>query len=464
MTRAFDVVVIGSGPGGYVCAIRAAQLGFKTACIEAHSKLGGTCLNVGCIPSKALLESTHHYHRAVHEFSEHGIEMDNLRFNLGQMLARKEAVVKTITGGVNFLLKKNKVERLLGWASIPESGKVSIVNGDAQEIVEAKHTVIATGSLPVELPFAKFDHQYVVDSSDALAFDKVPEHLLVVGAGVIGLELGSVWARLGAKVTVIEALDHALGDMDREISKTMLKIVNRQGIVVHLDSKLESVELQGDKVLAQISSPKGTKSLSGDKMLVAVGRRPATANMGLEKLGLAMDKGLVVVNSNYESSTPSLYAIGDCIKGPMLAHKASEEGLALAEILAGISGHVNYEAIPNIVYTWPEIATVGLSEEACDALGHRYRLGKFFFKGNGRARCAGDIDGLVKIIADASSDRLLGVHIIGPAASEIVAELVIGFEFGASAEDIARSVHGHPTLAEAIKEAALDVDGRAIHS
>lgn len=462
----FDVIVIGSGPGGYVCAIRAAQLGMKTACVELRATLGGTCLNVGCIPSKALLESTHHFHQAQKDFADHGIKITKLELDLAKMLERKSGVVKGITQGVEFLFKKNKVTWLKGWGKLAGPNSVSVSSEDGkQSTYSARNIVLATGSSPVELPFAKFDHKYIVDSTDALSFDKVPEHLIIVGAGVIGLEMGSVWHRLGAKVTFIEALDKILGNIDAEVSTSMLKLMQKQGMTFQLSASLQSVEIKNKKAYAQYTSKGETKTLEGDKVLIAVGRRAATANIGLESLGISTAKnGTISVNENFQTSQSGVYAIGDAIQGLMLAHKASEEGVAIAEKLAGKAGHVNYQAIPNIVYTWPEIASVGISEEDAKKTGLAYRVGKCTFKANARAKAVGMSEGFVKILADANTDRLLGVQIIGPMASEMIAEIAIAFEYGASAEDLARSVHAHPTFAELIKEAALDVDKRAIHA
>jgi dihydrolipoamide dehydrogenase len=468
ITDKFDVIVIGGGPGGYVCAIRAAQLGFKTACVEMQKTLGGTCLNIGCIPSKALLESSHHFEQAHKEFADHGIELDQIKLNLTKMLARKDSVVKGITGGVEFLFKKNKITWLKGFGSVESANTIAVSDASKskKEYFEAKHIVLASGSVPIELPFAPFDHKFIVDSTDALNFEKVPEHLIVVGGGVIGLELGSVWRRLGAKVTVIEALDKILGNTDAEVSTTMLKIMNKQGIEFHLKTFLKKAEVKGNKVIVRCSKNEGEElSFEGDKVLIAVGRKPFNKDMGLDKLGIQMQKnGTVVVDKHFCTNVPSIYAIGDLITGPMLAHKAEEEGMALAEMLAHKAGHVNYDAIPGVVYTWPEIATVGLSEEMCKEQNIPYRKGSFNFKANGRAKAMGHTEGFVKILAHAQTDKLLGAHIIGPMASEIIAEIVIAIEYGASAEDIARSVHAHPTLCEVIKEAALDVDKRAIHA
>lgn len=461
---AFDVIVIGAGPGGYVCAIRAAQLGLKTACVETRETLGGTCLNVGCIPSKALLESTHHFHQLQKEFADHGITVEKVSLDLKKMQARKNGVVQSITSGVDFLFKKNKITWLQGYGKILDAHKVSVKSKDgSNKAYSAKHIVIATGSEPIELPFAKFDHKYIVDSTDALMFESVPERLLIIGAGVIGLELGSVWSRLGSQVTFIEALKNVLGQNDVETSTAMLRILQKQGMTFHLETMLESVEVKGNKVFARC---KGRSDVfEADRVLISIGRRPSTSNLGLDDIGVKREKnGTVLVNEKFQSSVPSIYAIGDAITGPMLAHKAEEEGIALAEFIAGKAGHVNYESIPNIVYTWPELASVGLSEEEAKKRGLNYKIGKFNFRANGRSKAMGNVDGFVKIIADAKTDRLIGVHILGPVASEIIGEIAVAFEYGASAEDLARSVHAHPTLAEAVKEAALDVSKQAIHA
>ncbi|MBI2602385.1 MAG: dihydrolipoyl dehydrogenase [Deltaproteobacteria bacterium] len=461
----FDVIVIGAGPGGYVGAIRAAQLGFSVACVEDRTSLGGTCLNVGCIPSKAMLESSHRYHQVQHELADHGIEVGKVSLDLKKMINRKNSVVTAITKGVEFLFKKNKITWLRGWGKVESAHSVSVQSRNGEKkTYEAKHIIIASGSVPIELPFAPFDHKLIVDSTDALEFSRVPEHLIVVGAGVIGLELGSVWSRLGARVTFIEALPNILGNTDSELSTTMLRLFQKQGITFHMESMLKSVDTK-NKVIARCTGKAEGTEIVGDKILIAIGRKPAILGLGLENVGVKMEKnGWLTVDDRFRSSVPSICAIGDAVRGPMLAHKAEEEGIAVAEFLAGKHGHVNYEAIPNVVYTWPEIATVGQSEEDLKSKGIAYRTGKFNFKANGRARAVGAVDGFVKILADAQTDRLLGVHILGPMASELIAEVAVAFEFGASAEDVARSVHAHPTLAEVIKEAALDVDKRAIHS
>lgn len=460
----FDLIVIGSGPGGYVCAIRAAQLGLKTACVEYEATLGGTCLNVGCIPSKALLQSSEFFHAAEHDFEKHGIGVGKLTLDLAQMLKRKDEVVKGFTGGVAGLFKKNKVTWLKGRGSFVDAHtvKVTAADGSATEH-KTKNVVIATGSKPIEIPPAKYDRHAIVSSTGALKFDSVPKHLIVVGGGVIGLEMGSVWMRLGAKVTVIEALPHILNGMDGELQKTMRKILEKQGMEFLTDTKLVETKV-GKKEVTAVCEKAGEKvEIKGDKMLVAVGRKPNTEGLNAEAIGLVLERGRVPINDHFATPVSGVYAIGDVVRGPMLAHKAEDEGIAVAEILAGKPGHVNYEAIPGVVYTWPEVASVGATEEQCKEQGIAVNIGKFPFIANGRAKALGNTDGFVKIIADAKTDRVLGVHMIGPTVSELIAETVLAMEFGSSAEDIARTCHAHPTLSEVVKEAALGVDKRSIH-
>lgn len=466
----FDVIVIGAGPGGYVAAIRAAQLGLKTACVESRTTLGGTCLNVGCIPSKALLQSSEAYSEVQHKVSEHGVKVSGVSLDLKQMLKRKNDIVAGLTRGVEGLFKKNKVTWLRGhgrFLSTSAEGVVVAVDaleGGSKSYV-ARNVIIATGSEPVELKsIAPFDGEFIIHSTHALAMEKVPKHLVVVGAGVIGLEMGSVWKRLGAKVTVIEAAPKVLPPMDNAVSAAMQKILVKQGFEFLLGAKLTGAQVKGKQVNVAFEHDGQKKELVADKVLVAVGRRPNTTGLGLEAIGLALQpNGRVPVDAHFKTPVAGVYAIGDVIDGVMLAHKAEDEGMAAAEIIAGKSGHVNYEAIPNVVYTWPEVASVGRTEEQCKAEGIDVRIGQFPFLANGRAKCLGETDGFVKIIADARTDRLLGFHVIGPNASELIAEGAIAFEFGGSAEDLARSTHAHPTLAEVIKEAALSVDKRAIH-
>ena len=459
-----DVCVIGAGPGGYVAAIRAAQLGLTVACVEKYPTLGGTCLNVGCMPSKALLQSSEHYHQAAHEFAEHGIEVAP-KLHLDKMLARKRSVVENLTKGVDGLLKKNKVARLEGVGRLLGDGKVE-VKGKDDVVVTAKHIILATGSKPTELPFLKFDDTVIVSSTGALSFDKVPEHLVVVGGGVIGLELGSVWMRLGAKVTVVEYMDRLLPTMDAGVGKEMKRVLGRQGMNFHLNTGVTGAEIKDGKAVLTAKDKKGKElTLEADKVLVCVGRRAYTRDLGLEAVGVATDKaGRVEIDDHFRTSVPGVYAIGDVVRGAMLAHKAEDEGIACVEMIAGKAGHVNYDAIPGIVYTWPEVAAVGKTEEELKEAGTPFRVGKFSFKANSRARCMGSDNGFVKILAHEDTDRILGVHIVGPSASELIAEAVLALEYAASAEDLARTVHGHPTLSEAVREAALDVDGRAIHA
>ena len=462
----FDVIFIGGGPAGYTGAIRAGQLGLNVACVEFRGTLGGTCLNVGCIPSKALLQSSEFFHHAKHKSAEHGIKYQKVEFDVAQMMKRKEGIVSGLTKGIEGLLKKNKVTYIKGKGTFVNAStvKVTTLDGSVEEHT-AKSFVISTGSAPIELrAIAPFDGKDIVSSTEALSFETVPDHLVVIGAGVIGLEMGSVWMRLGSKVSVIEALDRVLPPMDGAVSAEMKKILEKQGMEFHLGTKLTKAEKSGKKVKVTGEKDGQTVSMECDKVLVAVGRRAYTDGLGLESVGIVARKdGKIDVNKHYQTSVPNIYAVGDVIDGPMLAHKADEEGVAVAELIAGKPGHVNYEAIPNVVYTWPEIASVGMTEEEAKAKGLSYKTGKVPFLANGRARAFGDTDGFVKIIADAKTDRIIGGHIIGPNASELIAELVIGVEFSASAEDIGRSSHAHPTLAEVMKEAALAVDKRSLN-
>jgi dihydrolipoamide dehydrogenase len=458
----FDVVVIGAGPGGYVAAIRAAQLGFATACIDKRGPPGGTCLNVGCIPSKALLQSSHHFADAKLHFADHGIAVGKLDIDLAKMMARKLKVVSDNTKGVEFLFRKHKVSYIVGEARIAAPGQVTV----GADRISAKHIIIASGSEVTPLPGVTIDESRIVSSTAALSLDSVPKHLVVIGAGVIGLELGSVWQRLGAKVTMVEFLDRVLPQHDAEISKQAQRIFERQGLEFKLSTKVTGARLGKSGVTLTVEPAQGGASseLSADIVLVAIGRRPSTEGLGLAELGIATDKrGFIPVDAHFQTLVPGIYAIGDVIGGAMLAHKAEEEGVAVTEILAGQAGHVNYGAIPGVVYTWPEVATVGRSEEQLKADGIAYKIGKFPFTANARARANGDTDGFVKILADATTDEVLGCHIIGPSAGDLIGEVVLGMEFRAAAEDIARTSHAHPGLAEAIKEAALGVAGRAIH-
>jgi dihydrolipoamide dehydrogenase len=462
----FDLVVIGGGPGGYVCAIRAAQLGLKTACVEKRGALGGTCLNVGCIPSKALLHSSHKYEEVAHGLAAHGIKVNGAVLDLAGMMGRKDKVVTDLTKGIEFLFQKNKVTYVKGAGRFVAANKIAIANGAAEQTIVAKNVVIATGSEVMPLPGVNIDEKQIVSSTGALALAKVPGHMVVVGGGYIGLEMGSVWRRLGAKVTVVEFLDRIVPGMDGEIAKTFQRVLTKQGMTFRLGTKVTAAKKAGAGVALTLEPAAGGKSetLDADVVLVAIGRRPHTNGLGLETIGVAVDnKGRITTDAYFRTNVAGVHAIGDVIAGPMLAHKAEEEGVAVAEILAGQAGHVNYETVPGVVYTWPEVATVGKSEEELKSAGIAYKAGKFPFTANSRARCNADTDGFVKVLADAKSDRVLGVHVIGPEAGTLIHECVMAMEFGASAEDIARAFHGHPTLNEAVKEAALGVAGRAIH-
>ena len=464
MADRYDVVIIGAGPGGYVAAIRAAQLGFRTACVESRGSLGGTCLNVGCIPSKALLQSSHKFAEAGRELAEHGVKVSEATLDLATMMGRKDKVVTTLTRGVEFLFRKNKIDWLKGKGRIAGPGRVVLTGADGtSQDVEATSIVIATGSESTPLTGIEIDEQRIVSSTGALALDRVPGRLVVIGGGYIGLELGSVWQRLGAKVTVVEALDHIIANMDRELGTALQRVLARSGIDFKLATKVARVETRPDDLTLELDGAE-QQSLVADVAMVSVGRRPYTAGLGLEAIGVARDEhGWITVDDGFATNVPGIYAIGDVIRGPMLAHKAMDEGAALAERLAGQKTSVDYDAIPAVVYTWPEVASVGRTEEELKAAAMSYRIGKFPFTANPRARTNGYTEGFVKILADGESDRVLGVHIIGPDAGTLIAEAVLAKEFGASAEDIARTCHAHPTLSEALKEAALAVEGRAIH-
>jgi dihydrolipoamide dehydrogenase len=460
----FDAIVIGAGPGGYIAAIRAAQLGLRVACVEKEQALGGTCVNVGCIPSKALLDSSEHYAVAGHALAAHGVSVAGVALDLPTMLARKDRVVKVSAQGVASLFKKNQVERITGTARLTAPGVVELVAGAERRTLRGRNIVIATGSAPIELPGLPFDGERIISSTEALGLTAVPERLLVVGAGAVGLELGSVWRRLGAAVTVVEFMDRIVPGVDRQSGEVLRRLLQKQGLTIRLQTSAKGAVVRDDNVRVTLEQAGTESEEEWDLVLVAVGRRPFTDGLGARELGVAFDeRDRIVVDARYATSVPGLYAIGDVIAGPMLAHKAEEEGVAVAEVLAGQAGHVNYEAIPNVVYTAPELASVGLSEEDAQRRGIAYRVGVFPFTANGRARCMNERDGQVKVLADAQSDRVLGVHIVGPRASDIIAEAVLAMEFGASAEDIARSVHAHPTLPEALKEAALAVHGRALN-
>lgn len=466
MSEAFDIVVIGGGPGGYVAAIRAAQLGFKTACVEKRGALGGTCLNVGCIPSKALLQSSHHFELAKHEMASHGVKVAGLELDLATMMGRKDKVVSGLTKGIEGLFKKNKVTYLIGAGRITAPGQITVTGADGEKAITAKAIIVATGSEVTPLPGVEIDEKQIVSSTGALALGGVPKSLVVIGAGVIGLELGSVWRRLGAEVTVVEYLDKVLPPFDNEVSKQAQRIFEKQGVAFKLGTKVSSAKTGPDGVTLTLEPAKGgeAQELKADVVLVAIGRRPYTEGLGLKELGVEIDnRGFVKVDGHFQTNVPGIFAIGDVIGGAMLAHKAEDEGVALAELLAGQSGHVNYDAIPSVVYTHPEVAAVGRTEEQLKQDGVAYKVGKFPFMANSRARANEDADGFVKILADAKTDRVLGAHIIGPQAGDLIAEIVVGMEFGAAAEDIARTTHAHPALAEAVKEAALAVDARPIH-
>ncbi|HWA50987.1 MAG TPA: dihydrolipoyl dehydrogenase [Dongiaceae bacterium] len=465
--QSFDVVVIGGGPGGYVCAIKAAQLGLKTACVEKRGSLGGTCLNVGCIPSKALLQSSHHYEMARHDLAKHGVKIANAELDFKTLMDRKDKVVGEFTKGIEFLFRKNKVTYLKGMGRLVGNGQVEVIaEGGAAEKVTAKNIVIATGSEVTPLKGVDIDEKAIVSSTGALALEKVPDHLVVIGGGVIGLELGSVWRRLGAKVTVVEFLDRIVANMDAETGASFQKILTKQGIEFKLGTKVTAAKQEKGKVTLTLEPAKGgaAEQLVGDVVLVAIGRRPYVDGLALEFAGVKLDdKRRVAVDDHYRTNVAGIYAIGDVIHGPMLAHKAEEEGIAVAEIIAGQAGHVNYETCPNIVYTWPELASVGKTEEELKAAGIQYKVGKYPFLANSRAKANADMDGQVKILADATTDRVLGAHIVGPDAGNLIHEVAMAMEFGASSEDVARAFHGHPTLNEAIKEAAMAVTGKPIH-
>ncbi len=463
----FDVVIIGSGPGGYVAAIRCAQLGMKTAIIEKYSTLGGTCLNVGCIPSKALLASSHHYSDIAH-FAEHGIEVSgDVKVNLEKMIARKQAVVDQTSGGVKFLMDKNKITVFEGKGSFVDATHVAVEKADgSKETLEAKNIIIATGSKPSSLPFIKIDKERIITSTEALKLKEVPKHLVIIGGGVIGIELGQVYLRLGAQVSVVEFMDRIIPGMDGSLSKELMKVLKKQGMKFYVSHKVKSVVRKGNNVTVQAENAKGeTVTLEGDYSLVSVGRRPYTEGLNADKAGVIIsERGQIEVNDHLQTAVPNIYAIGDVVRGAMLAHKAEEEGTMVAEILAGQKPHINYNLIPGVVYTWPEVAAVGQTEEQLKAAGVDFKSGSFPFKALGRARAGGDIDGFVKILADSKTDEVLGVHMIGARCADLIAEAVTAMEFKASAEDISRMSHAHPTFAEAIKEAALAAtDNRALH-
>ncbi len=466
MSEKFQAVVIGGGPGGYVCAIRLSQLGIKTACIDSRGTLGGTCLNIGCIPSKSLLNLSENFQKTK-DFSNLGIEIGQVKLNLNKIMQNKNKAVDTLTKGVEFLFKKNKVSYYKGIASFKSAKKISIKDEKKKEtIIEAEKIIISTGSEPSSLPGTEFDEKTVLSSTGALSLEKVPKKMVVVGGGYIGLEMGSVWLRFGTEVHVVEFLDHIIPGMDREISKEFMKILQKQGMKFHLQTKLESIKKNNSGAKITTKGKDGKKiDFDCDVVLISVGRKPNTKNLSLEKINIILDdEKRIKTNSNFETNVKNIYAIGDVISGPMLAHKAEEEGIAVAELIAGQSGHVNYDVIPGVIYTSPEVASVGKTEEQLKELNKKYKVGKFPFLANSRAKAIDEPEGFVKILVDDKTDKILGVHMIGPHAGEMIAEVAVAMEFGASAEDIARTCHAHPTFSEAIKEAALSVDKRAIHS
>ncbi len=466
MIDKFQAVVIGGGPGGYVCAIRLAQLGLKTACIESRGSLGGTCLNVGCIPSKSLLNLSEEFHNA-QSLSNKGIEIGEVKLNLSKMMKNKEKAVTILTKGVEFLLKKNKVTYFKGTGSFKSKNDVVIKDNDNKEtIIQTENTIIATGSIPVSLPGIEIDEKVIVSSTGALKLEQVPKKMVVVGGGYIGLEMGSVWSRLGAEVHVVEFLDHITPGMDKEISSEFMKILKKQGINFHMKHKVEKIKKNDDNAIVSTLNENGTKKdFECDVVLISVGRKPNTEGLNLQKIGVELDeKKRVKTDENFKTNQNNIYAIGDVISGPMLAHKAEDEGIAVAENIAGQSGHVNYDTIPGVIYTSPEVASIGKTEEQLKELKINYKIGKFSFIANSRAKAIDDTEGFVKILADEKTDKVLGAHLIGPHAGELIAEIGIAMEFGASSEDIARTCHAHPTFSEAVKEAALSVDKRAIHS
>ncbi|HAL82531.1 MAG TPA: dihydrolipoyl dehydrogenase [Mucilaginibacter sp.] len=464
----YDVIVIGSGPGGYVAAIRCAQLGLKTAIIEKYNTLGGTCLNVGCIPSKALLDSSEHYHNAAHTFKTHGINLENLKVDFGQMIKRKQEVVAANTGGIVYLMKKNKIDTYYGIGSFKDKNTINIKKADgADQEITGKNIIIATGSKPSSLPFLKVDKKRIITSTEALNLTEIPKHLVLIGGGVIGLELGSVYARLGSKVSVIEFMDSIIPTMDKGLGKELQKVLQKIGIEFYLGHKVTGAAVKGKEVTVTFDDPKGEKKeLKGDYCLVAVGRIAYTDGLGLDKIGITVEERgrKITVNDHLETSVKGVYAIGDVIRGAMLAHKAEDEGTLVAEIIAGQKPHIDYNLIPGVVYTWPEVAATGQTEEQLKEKGIKYKTGSFPFKASGRARASGDLDGFVKVLADAATDEILGVHMIGPRAADMIAEAVVAMEYRASAEDISRISHAHPTYTEAMREACLAATGnRAIH-
>ena len=466
MAEKFQAVVIGGGPGGYVCAIRLAQLGLKTACIESRGSLGGTCLNVGCIPSKSLLNLSEEFHK-VKNLSSKGIEIGDVKLNLSKMMKSKEKAVDTLTKGVEFLLKKNKVTYYKGLGSFKSKNEILIKDDQNKEItIISEKTVIATGSIPSDLPGIKIDEKVIISSTGAIKLEKVPKKMIVVGGGYIGLEMGSVWSRLGSEVQVVEFLDHITPGMDKEISSEFMKILKKQGIKFNMQNKVESIKKNNSGAIVSTIDKDGNKNnFECDAVLISVGRKPNTNGLNLEVAGVKLDeKKRIKTDKSFQTNIENIFAIGDVISGPMLAHKAEEEGIAVAENIVGQSGHVNYDTIPGVIYTAPEVASIGKTEEQLKELNVKYKIGKFSFMANSRAKAIDDAEGFVKILADETTDRVIGAHIIGPHAGELIAEIAVAMEFGASSEDIARTCHAHPTFSEAVKEAALSVDKRAIHS
>ena len=466
MSEKFQVAIIGGGPAGYVCAIRLSQLGFKTACIEAKETLGGTCLNVGCIPSKSLLNLSENFYKA-RNFSKLGIEIGDLKLNLEKMMKNKDRAVTVLTKGIEFLFKKNKIAHFKGLGVLKSKNEVLIIDENKNEkTIEAEKIIISSGSEPISFPGTKFDEQNIVSSTGALSLKSVPKKLVIIGGGYIGLEMGSVWSRLGSEVHVVEFLDHITPGIDREVSREFMKILQKQGIKFHLETKVSSIKKTKDTVIINSKNKDGKEiKFDCDVVLISVGRKPKTTNLNLEKVGVKLNsKKRIEINKNFQTSVKNIYAIGDVVEGPMLAHKAEEEGIAVAEIIAGQYGHVNYDIIPGVIYTSPEVASIGKTEEDLKKNGTKYKIGKFSFMANSRAKAINDTEGFVKLIADEKTDKVLGVHIIGSHAGEMIAEIAIAMEFSASAEDIARTCHAHPTFSEAIKEAALSVDKRQIHS
>ncbi|MAD96398.1 MAG: dihydrolipoyl dehydrogenase [Flavobacteriaceae bacterium] len=464
----YDLVVIGSGPGGYIAAIRASQLGKKVAIIEKYATLGGTCLNVGCIPSKALLDSSHHYYDAVKHFEEHGILIDPPKIDFPKMIDRKAKIVETTTGGIKYLMDKNKIDVYEGLGSFVDATHVKVAKADgSEEVLEADNTIIATGSKPGSLPFINIDKERIITSTEALKLPEIPKHMLVIGGGVIGLELGSVYSRLGSQVTVIEYMDKIVPGMDADVSKELQKVLKKQGVKFNVSHGVSSVERVGDEIIVKATNKKGAEvEFKGDYCLVSVGRRPYTEGLGLENVGVKVnERGQIEINDHLQTNVPNIYAIGDVVKGAMLAHKAEEEGVVAAEIIAGQKPHIDYNLIPGIVYTWPEVAAVGKTEQELKDAGVKYKAGKFSMRALGRSRASGDIDGFVKVLADANTDEVLGVHMVGARVADLIMEAAVAMEYRASAEDLARICHGHPTYSEAMKEAAKAAwDGQPLNA